>query len=98
MARTNNGRRRKPGKRPPALVMVDYDVVWPSWTTNPVPHLLPHCNWPGREAKDVSVFTVSAVAAQGRPVPVAQNKVHFAAEGEGKIIGVGNGNGSFINL
>lgn len=148
------------------------------WTTNPVLHLLPHWNWPGREGQeirvdaysnckqvelflngtslgeqtmkpnsklswqvkyapgtlsakgydaagnviaetkvettggatqiqlapdrktinadgqDVSVFTVSAVDTQGRLVPVAQNKIHFAIEGAGGIIGVGNGDPS----
>jgi beta-galactosidase len=46
------------------------------------------------DGEDVSVFTVSAVDAQGRTVPVAQNKIHFAIEGQGKIIGVGNGDPS----
>jgi beta-galactosidase len=46
------------------------------------------------DGQDVSVFTVSAVDAQGRVVPVAQNKIHFAAEGTGNIIGVGNGDSS----
>ena len=44
--------------------------------------------------EDVSVFTVSAVDAQGRPVPVAQNKINFTVEGAGKILGVGNGDPS----
>ena len=44
--------------------------------------------------QDVSVFTVSAVDAQGRVVPVAQNKIHFSVEGQGNIIGVGNGDPS----
>ncbi len=44
--------------------------------------------------EDVSVFTVSAVDAQGRVVPVAQNKINFSLEGAGKIIGVGNGDPS----
>jgi len=44
--------------------------------------------------EDVSVFTVSAVDAQGRAVPVAQNKIAFAVEGAGKILGVGNGDAS----
>jgi beta-galactosidase len=34
------------------------------------------------------------VDAQGRTVPVAQNKVHFSVEGAGRIIGVGNGDPS----
>ena len=43
------------------------------------------------DGEDVSVFTVAAFDAQGRFVPVAQNNLHFALEGAGKIIGVGNG-------
>ncbi len=46
------------------------------------------------DGADVSVFTVSAVDAQGRTVPVAQNKIHFSVEGAGNIIGVGNGDPS----
>jgi beta-galactosidase len=46
------------------------------------------------DGADVSVFTVSAVDTQGRRVPVAQNKINFALEGAGKIIGVGNGDPS----
>ena len=44
--------------------------------------------------EDLSVFTVSAIDAQGRVVPVAQNKINFAIEGAGKILGVGNGDPS----
>jgi beta-galactosidase len=43
------------------------------------------------DGEDVAVFTVSALDAQGRAVPLAQNKIAFAIEGAGKIIGVGNG-------
>jgi len=46
------------------------------------------------DGQDVSVFTVSAVDAQGRVVPVAQNKINFSVEGAGSIIGVGNGDPS----
>jgi beta-galactosidase len=46
------------------------------------------------DGQDVAVFTVSAVDAQGRTVPVAQNKVHFFVQGAGSIIGVGNGDPS----
>jgi beta-galactosidase len=46
------------------------------------------------DGEDVSVFTVSTVDAQGRVVPVAQNKINFTIEGAGKIIGVGNGDPS----
>ena len=44
--------------------------------------------------EDVSVFTVSALDAQGRLVPVAQNPVAFTLEGAGRILGVGNGDPS----
>ena len=46
------------------------------------------------DGQDVAVFAVSAVDAQGRVVPLAQNKINFAIEGAGKIIGVGNGDPS----
>ena len=46
------------------------------------------------DGQDVSVFTVSTVDAQGRLVPVAQNKIRFGIEGAGSIIGVGNGDPS----
>lgn len=40
---------------------------------------------------DAMPVTVSAVDAQGRPVPTANLHVTFELEGEGAIIGVGNG-------
>jgi beta-galactosidase len=40
---------------------------------------------------DAVPVTVSVVDAQGRPVPTANVHVKFEAEGEGAIIGVGNG-------
>lgn len=43
------------------------------------------------DGRDLVVFTIAAVDAQGRVVPLAQNSVSFALEGAGKIIGVGNG-------
>jgi len=46
------------------------------------------------DGEDVSVFTVSALDAQGRVVPVAQNKINLTIEGTGKILGVGNGDPS----
>jgi beta-galactosidase len=46
------------------------------------------------DGQDVSVVTVSAVDAQGRPVPVAQNRINFSIQGVGKILGVGNGDPS----
>ena len=43
------------------------------------------------DGEDVAVFTVSALDAQGRVVPVAHNKINFTIAGGGQIIGVGNG-------
>ncbi len=64
-------------------------------TSEPVQlQLTPNRSSINADGEDVSVFTVSALDAQGRTVPVAQNKVHFSIEGAGKIIGVGNGDPS----
>lgn len=41
--------------------------------------------------QDAVPVTVSAVDAQGRPVPTANLQVRFETEGAGEIIGVGNG-------
>ncbi|HVU27177.1 MAG TPA: glycoside hydrolase family 2 TIM barrel-domain containing protein [Verrucomicrobiae bacterium] len=46
------------------------------------------------DGEDVSVFTVAALDAQGRVVPVAANKINFNLSGAGKILGVGNGDPS----
>jgi beta-galactosidase len=46
------------------------------------------------DGEDVSVITVSVTDAQGRIVPTAGNKINFAVEGAGKILGVGNGDPS----
>ncbi|HXS68497.1 MAG TPA: beta-galactosidase GalA, partial [Candidatus Polarisedimenticolia bacterium] len=46
------------------------------------------------DGRDVSVITVSVRDSEGRVVPVASNKIHFALNGPGKIIGVGNGDPS----
>ena len=43
------------------------------------------------DGEDVAVFTAAALDAQGRVVPLAQNKINFALVGPGRIIGVGNG-------
>lgn len=43
---------------------------------------------------DVSVITVNVTDKNGLVVPTAMNEVAFAIEGEGKIIGVGNGDPS----
>jgi beta-galactosidase len=46
------------------------------------------------DGKDVSVINVSVVDAKGRTVPDADNLIKFYIKGEGKIIGVGNGDPS----
>ena len=46
------------------------------------------------DGEDVAVFTVAALDAQGRVVPLAMNKINFHLEGAGKLIGVGNGDPS----
>ncbi len=46
------------------------------------------------DGKDVAIYTVSAVDAQGRPVPTADDNITFDVEGPGRIIGVGNGDPS----
>lgn len=44
--------------------------------------------------RDVAVYTVRAVDAQGRTVPTGNVDVRFTLSGPGRIIGVGNGNPS----
>ena len=56
--------------------------------------LTPDRNTINADGEDVSVFSVAGLDAQGRVVPLAQNKINFAVEGAGKIIGVGNGDPS----
>jgi beta-galactosidase len=52
--------------------------------------LTPERPAPGADGADVTMFTVSALDAQGRPVPTASNPVEFEIKG-GRILGVGNG-------
>jgi len=44
------------------------------------------------DGKDLSFITVKITDENGTLVPNADNLVHFELEGEGKIVGVGNGN------
>ncbi len=46
------------------------------------------------DGEDVAVFSVTALDAQGRVAPLAQDKLNFTLKGAGKIIGVGNGDPS----
>jgi len=43
------------------------------------------------DGQDVAVLTVEALDAQGRAVPTADRMIHFNVSGDGKLIGVGNG-------
>jgi beta-galactosidase len=43
------------------------------------------------DGEDVAVLTVEALDKEGRPVPTADNFIGFHISGEGKLIGVGNG-------
>ncbi|MGA2324038.1 MAG: beta-galactosidase GalA [Sedimentisphaerales bacterium] len=46
------------------------------------------------DGEDVSVITVQVEDDKGRIVPTAGNEISFALQGQGKIIGVGNGDPS----
>jgi beta-galactosidase len=43
------------------------------------------------DGEDVVVVKVEALDKDGRPVPVADNKIAFDVSGPGRLIGVGNG-------
>jgi beta-galactosidase len=43
------------------------------------------------DGEDVAMFAVEVHDAEGRVVPVADNEVTFHVSGEGKLVGVGNG-------
>ena len=46
------------------------------------------------DGKDLAIINISAVDKEGREVPDANNLITFTISGEGKIIGVGNGDPS----
>ncbi|MBI1781376.1 MAG: glycosyl hydrolase 53 family protein [Sphingobacteriales bacterium] len=46
------------------------------------------------DGKDVAIMNVSIIDREGREVPDANNMIRFTIKGEGKIIGVGNGDPS----
>jgi beta-galactosidase len=43
------------------------------------------------DGEDVAMFAVEVQDAHGRSMPVADNEVNFRVSGEGKVLGVGNG-------
>jgi beta-galactosidase len=45
----------------------------------------------GADGEDVAVLKVEALDKEGRPVPTAMNPLAFKVSGDGKLIGVGNG-------
>ena len=44
------------------------------------------------DGEDVAILAVEALDKEGRPVPTAENMIHFKISGDGELIGVGNGN------
>ncbi len=56
--------------------------------------LTPHKSAIESDGEDVSIITVQANDAQGRPVPTASSEIAFEIAGPGRIIGVGNGDPS----
>ncbi|HEY6064318.1 MAG TPA: beta-galactosidase GalA [Chitinophagaceae bacterium] len=46
------------------------------------------------DGKDAAIINISVVDREGREVPDADNMIRFNVEGDGKIIGVGNGDPS----
>ena len=44
------------------------------------------------DRRDVAHITVEVLDQQGRVVPLAENEITFDVQGEGKLIGVDNGN------
>jgi beta-galactosidase len=56
--------------------------------------LHPDRNTISADGEDISIITVSVHDEPGHVVPTATNLVHFAIQGPGRIIGVGNGDPS----
>jgi beta-galactosidase len=46
------------------------------------------------DGQDVAIISVSVLDSEGREIPTAEDLINFEVEGNGKIIGVGNGNPS----
>ncbi|MEI2750747.1 MAG: beta-galactosidase GalA [Ferruginibacter sp.] len=64
-------------------------------TGNPVNVVLtPYKTTMLADGKDATVMNVTVVDDQGREIPDADNMIYFSIEGDGKIIGVGNGDPS----
>jgi beta-galactosidase len=65
-------------------------------TTGPAAKIVAVADRPriAADGQDVAVINVTIVDAQGRTVPLADNKVTFALSGPGNVLGVGNGDPS----
>ena len=64
-------------------------------TDNPVEVVVtPYKTTTLADGKDVTVINISVVDKEGREVPNADNLIKFSIKGDGKIIGVGNGDPS----
>jgi beta-galactosidase len=65
-------------------------------TTNPAAEvvLTPYKTTVMADGKDATIINISVVDREGREVPDADNMIKFFIEGDGKIIGVGNGDPS----
>jgi beta-galactosidase len=57
-------------------------------------HLIPDRDSIKADGENVSVITVQVEDDKGRVVPTAGNEISFALQGQGKILGVGNGDPS----
>ena len=71
--------------------LVATDVVKTAGDVSKI-ELLPDRSTISANGKDLSFITVKITDENGILVPDADNLVHFELEGEGKIVGVGNGN------
>ena len=54
-------------------------------------HLTPDRTEINADGEDVSVLRVEVLDKEGRAIPTADNLISFRVSGEGKLIGVGNG-------
>ena len=54
--------------------------------------MIPHCTKIKADKKDVCIVNIEVVDSEERVVPTAANEIQFEIEGNGRIIGIGNGN------
>jgi beta-galactosidase len=73
--------------------LVTKDIVETTTAANRI-FLKSDCNTLKADGCDVAVIRVAIKDSKGRVVPIADNPVEFSIEGQGRIIGTGNGNPS----